>query len=317
MRRSLRVPLGVLRRAWLGLATLGGAAALVQGLLWLAPGDAIDILPNAEEVRPVLEHEWGLDQPIWVRWATFLWRALHFDLGTSLTWRPGAPVIEVIAWPALRTLGWVSAGMLVSLAIAVVMARVTAGRPSIARRAVQLLSPVPLFLLAHFAINGLNSVAFDLMNRGFIARPSWFALPDTDSWLRTLLAVGLLAIGSGALTDLHGQVEDAFVAVRGSGYVDAARARGEPVGAHVAWNLTPILASLACSRVAFFVGGTVVLEKVLLLNGVGAVLWQAAQLRDYNVALGITVVLAAVVVSVRLVGDLIKLALDPRVGREA
>jgi peptide/nickel transport system permease protein len=314
--RSLRIPLGVLQRAALGLATLAGAVALVQGLLWLAPGDAIDVLPNAEDVRPVLEREWGLDKPIVVRWLLFLWRALHLDLGTSLTYRPGAPVVEVIAVPAVRTFCWVSAGMVLSLGIAVAIARFTAGRPSALRRLLQLFSPVPLFLLAHFAINGLNAAAFDLMNRGFISRPGWFALPDTDSWLRTALAISLLALGSGALTDLHGQVEDAFVQVRGSGYVDAARARGEPIGPHVAWNLVPMLATLVCSRVAFFVGGTVVLEKVLLLNGVGAVLWQAAQLRDYNVALGITVVLAAVVVSVRVAGDLGKLALDPRVGRE-
>lgn len=316
MTRSLRIPLGLVQRGSFAIATLAGAVALVQALLWLAPGDAIDVLPNAEDVRPVLEREWGLDKPIVVRWALFLWRALHLDLGTSLTWRPGAPVLEVIAGPAVRTLGYVSAGMLLSLGVAIAIAQTTAGRPSVLRRVLQLFSPVPLFLLAHFAINGLNAVAFDLVNRGFIARPDWFALPDTDSWLRTLLAIGLLATGSGALTDLHGQVEDAFVQVRGSGYVDAARARGEPVGPHVAWNLVPILAWLVCSRVAFFVGGTVILEKVLLLNGVGAVLWQAAQLRDYNVALGVTIVLAAVVVAVRTAGDLLKLGLDPRVGRD-
>lgn len=317
MIRSFRIPMGVLQRAAFGFATLAGAVALVQVLLWLAPGDAIDVLPNAEELRPVLEREWGLDQPIVVRWLLFLWRLLHLDLGTSLTFRPGAPVFEVIAGPALRTFGWVSAGMLLSLAVAILIGQTTAGRPSVLRRMIQLSSPVPLFLLAHFAINGLNGVAFDLMNRGFIARPDWFALPDTSSWLRTALAVSLLALGSGALTDLHGQVEDAFITVRGSGYVDAARARGEPTGLHVAWNLTPVLASLACSRAAFFVGGTVILEKVLLLNGVGAVLWQAAQLRDYNVALGVTVVLAALVVLIRMAGDLVKLGLDPRVGRES
>lgn len=62
------------------VATVLGAAALVLTMLWLAPGDAIDTLPNGEALRPVLMAEWGLDQPLPVRYLRWLGRAVQ---GTS------------------------------------------------------------------------------------------------------------------------------------------------------------------------------------------------------------------------------------------
>jgi ABC-type dipeptide/oligopeptide/nickel transport system permease component len=196
------------------------------------------------------------------------------------------------------------------------LAWTTAGRPSLPRKLIQAVSVTPLFLLAHVLVHGLNEGAWAAMNAGLVDRPSWFALPDQPSSLRMALAIALLAVGSGALVDVHGEVEDALVRIRQSGYVDAARARGVPVWPHVLWNLVPPLAAITVSRVAFFVGGLVILEKVMLLNGVGAILWQAAQLRDYNVALGITIVLAGAVAATRLVGDTVRLLVDPRLSAE-
>lgn len=292
--------------------TVAGAMALVVALLWLAPGDAIDLLPNGDELRPVLEAEWGLDQPLHERYVRYVASATRGDLGTSLTYRPGAPVAEIIAGPAIRSLGWAFAALVLSLGGGVALGWRTAGRSSLSRAAVQLVSIAPLFLLAHLAVHGLNEAAWWAMNEGLVGRPSWFALPDQPSVLRTALAIALLAVGSGALSDVQHEVEEALVRIRKSAFVDAARARGARTWPHVAWNLVPPLAGVAISRAAFFVGGLVVLEKVLLLNGVGAILWQAALLRDYTLALGITVVLAAAVAATRLLGDAIRLVVDPR-----
>ena len=292
--------------------TVLGAALFVLVLLYSAPGDPIDLLPNADEVRPVLEAEWGLDKPLPVRFARWTAHALVGDFGTSVTYRPGAPVIEVIAGPALRSLAWAFCALGSALGIGTALAWFTAGRPALARRAVQAISLIPLFLLAHVLVAGLNDVTWRLMARGTIDRPSWFAIPDQPSTLRVVLAVGLLAVGSGALTGVHAAVEDALVRVRSSGYVDAARALGTPTAPHVWRNLLPEVAAIAAARTATFVGGLVVLEKVLLLNGVGAILWEAALLRDYNLAMGIAVVLALVVATTRLVSDVVRTWMDPR-----
>src|SRR5690606_10379529 len=139
----------------------------------------------------------------------------------------------------------------------------------------------PVFLLAHLAVNLINEGTLGLIERGLIDRPEWFALPGQAGLFRTTLAIVLLAVGSGALAEVRAEAENALSTIRASGYVAAARARGERLLPHIALNLAVPLTTVASSRAAFFVGGLVILEKVLLLNGIGSILWQAAVLRDY------------------------------------
>ncbi|MBW2257418.1 MAG: ABC transporter permease, partial [Deltaproteobacteria bacterium] len=259
--------------------TLLGAASLVLALLWAAPGDPIDLIPNGEELRPVLEEQWQLDRPIPVRLLHYLGNAVRGDLGTSLTYRPGMPVMTVIAAPTLRSLGWLLTALALTLVWGTALAWGTAGRRSLNRRLIQAVSIAPVFLIAHLSVNLINEVTLSLVDGGWMARPAWFALPGQPSAFRSALAVVVLAVGSGALTEVRAEVENALVEIRSSGYVAAARARAEPLWRHVFLNLVGPLTTIAATRAAFFVGGLVILEKVLLLNGIGSILWQAALLR--------------------------------------
>ncbi len=292
--------------------TLLGAVGAVFLLLWSAPGDPIDLLPNADELRPVLEVEWRLDEPLPLRFGAYVGGALQGDLGISLAYRPGMPVTEVIAGPALRSLGWLVAALLLTLAWGTTLAWWTAGRSSVERKVLQAISILPVFLLAHLAVHLINGATHWLIEAERIARPAWFALPGEASPFRSLLAVVVLAVGSGALAEVRAEVESALGDMRRSGWATAVRARGGRLAPHLLRNLIGPLTTIASNRAAFFVGGLVILEKVLLLNGVGSILWQAAVLRDYPLALGITVVLAAVVCASRLLGDTLRLAVDPR-----
>ncbi|HHO50663.1 MAG TPA: ABC transporter permease [Deltaproteobacteria bacterium] len=294
------------------LATLLGAIAFVGLLLVLAPGDPISLIPNGEELRPQLEAEWGLSRPLHERYLHYLSRILTLDLGTSLAYRPGQPVIDVIRGPALYSLGRVLAALSCAMAWGTALAWWTAERPSAPRILIQGISIVPIFLLAHATVTGLNEGAFALMTAGYIERPPWFALPDQPSALRTQLSILLLAVGSGSLSEVHAQVEEALVRIRRSAYVDAARARGAPLWPHIALNLLPPLASTLAERAAFLAGGIVIVEKVLLLNGAGSVLWEAALLRDYDLAMALALLAAAAVGLVRLASDAVRLAVDPR-----
>lgn len=293
------------------VATLLGAAAFVMALLVLAPGDPIDLLPNGEALRPTLEAQWGLDRPVPVRWLRSVGRALTLDFGTSLTYRPGEPVGAVIAGPALRTLGLVFGALSCSVLWGFGLAWLTAGQ---ARRGwiVQLVSIVPVFLLTHALVLGINEATWSLVQAGHIERPGWFALPDQPSALRTTLAIVVLAVGSGALAEAHSQIEDALNQIRKSPYVDAVRARGQSTLPHILRNLVPPLATTVAERAAFLAGGVVIAEKVLLVNGLGAVLWQAAILRDYDLALAIALLAAAFVGLARLLADGVRVAIDPR-----
>jgi ABC-type dipeptide/oligopeptide/nickel transport system permease component len=294
------------------IATLAGAIGLVMLLLALAPGDPIDLLPNSEEVRPELEARWNLGHSLPVRYGLYLSQLAQGDLGVSLAYRPGMPVTEVLGGPLLRSAGLLLSSWSLALLWGISLAWYTAGRGARTIFFLQFVSITPVFLLAHLAIFGFNTTAWSLMEAGSISRPGWFALPDQASTLRTALAVIILAIGSGSLSEIHKDVENALVEVRQSGFVDAARARGTPLWPHLAWNLIAPLSSIAVSRSAFLVGGLIIIEKVMLLNGAGSILWRAAQLRDYDLCLGVALFAAMVVAGTRFVADILRISIDPR-----
>ena len=291
------------------VATLAGAALLVQLLLALAPGDAADLVTDDPTLRAALLDHWGLDQPLLKRWGVFLWNALHGDLGTSLTYRPGEAVASLVWRAAGRSVGLLMGAVTMVTVLGIVLGY-TGGQ--VTRRSVQMFSVAPAFLLAAGAVTFINEQAWSMMEAGTLERPSWFALPLQDHPLRTALAVTVLAIGSSALSEVVASVAGELRRIRESSYVEAARARGATLWPHVLSNLVPPLTTVIASRTAFFLGGLVVIEKVLSINGAGAMLWQACRLRDLPVAMGITLVAAAVVAMARLVGDLVRLSADPR-----
>ena len=175
---------------------------------------------------------------------------------------------------------------------------------------------MPAFLAAFLVVMVVNAATWALIQRGSIARPDWFALPDTPSLLRTALAVTVLAIAGGALTEMHAACDSEIQRLRNATFVEAARARGAATWPHVLSNLVPPLVTLAATRTATLLGSLVIVEKVLLFNGAGATLWQAYRMRDFPVAIGITLAGAAVVCGARLAADLVRITVDPRLWSE-
>jgi len=298
------------------LLTLAGAVLFVQLLLWAAPGDPIDLVPNGMEFRAELEAEWDLDRPLPARFVSYIGRAIRGDLGTSLTYRPGSSVAELAGPAAVRSARTLLPALALTLSWALLMAWFSGRRGGPIARLTQAVSIAPVFLLAFLAVTFLNESVFSLMQSGALERPFWFALPDTDSWVRSALAIVILAVGSGALSEVTVACVDELNHLRNAPFIEAAVARGANVVPHLAWNLIPAIASVFSNRAAFFVGGLVIIEKVLQLNGAGAMLWQACLMRDYPLAMGLTVLAASAVCCARLLSDIVRVAVDPRL-REA
>jgi ABC-type dipeptide/oligopeptide/nickel transport system permease component len=226
--------------------------------------------------------------------------------------RPGASVWSLIGAAASRSAGLVAAALALGLALALPLG-LSGAR---ARRVTLALSAAPIFLALYVLMTALNEGAWALIEAGRITRPGWFALPDADSGLRWALGACALAWGSSSLAELQGAVAEELTRLRRAPFVLAAQARGEPAWPVALRNALPPLAEVAASQVAVTLGGLIVVEVALQQNGAGALFWQACRQRDLPLACGLAAAAALIVAAARLVSDLLRLWLDPRL-REA
>ena len=301
-----------LRRALAALGSVLGATLLLQALVGLAPGDAADLAANDAALRDALSAAWGLDEPLLTRWARFVVSAARGDLGESLTVRPGASVSALITASGARSAGLALAALALGLGLGLPLGFGGAR----ARRLTLVLSAAPVFLALYAVMTGLNEGAWALIEAGRIHRPDWFALPDAASGLRWTIGACALAWGSSSLAELQGATAEELGRVYRAPFVLAAQARGEPAWPVALRSLLPPLMEVGASQVAVVLGGLIVVERALQLNGAGDLFWRACSQRDLPLACGLAASAALVVAAARLLSDLARLWLDPRL-REA
>lgn len=306
-----------LARRSLGFAaTVAIAATAVMALFALAPGDAIDSLPNGPEVRAALEGEWGLGGGFASRLSAGLTRLATGQLGHSLTYRPGTPVAELVwsGFAASATL--LVPALLLGAALGYAGAALRRGRGAPLVRAASAASAVPVVLAALGVVTGLNAAAWAAMGRGWIDRPSWFALPEEPGFVRAALAVLVLGLASArlaSLVDRAGSVLDALLAAP---FVDAERARGGPVGRLVARHLVVPTAALLAEQLPALLSALVVVERAFSMPGAGSMFWASCGARDWPLAAGLVVAAATLVAGARLAAETFAIALDPRAREE-
>lgn len=293
-----------------------GTIFLLQFLLWSAPGDPIDMLPlygsELERIRPELERLWGLDLPPFQRIMQFFAHAIQGDLGESLIVHKGQPVATVTSKAWAHSIRILVPALILSLALSLLIAWHTAGRRAASVRvSIQIVSILPIFLFICLIIQW-DDYVWSLIQQDKIERPSWFPLHIQESPIRNAVAVAILAVGSNCLAEVHSTLENAILRVRDSGFVTAARARGERVWPHILRNILPEIVHLGASRVVLMTGGLVILEHIFNMNGAGAKIWTSCVRRDYPLALGLVLGAALLVCSCRLAADVFRLLWDPR-----
>ncbi len=307
-----------------GLAVVLGVVTLTFLLLHLAPGDPIDIIlgPTATaEQAAAQRHSLGLDRPLPAQFAGWLSRFARGDWGSSIA--KGRPVRAILgdAWPATARLVGLSLVLsyLIGLAIGVVQAARSGSRSD----TLLSVSSVTLFavpgywlglmlvlvftywtqLLPAFGAAGLDS---DYLRGGswLVDRLRHLALP-----LATLTLIGI----GGAARYVRGAMLDTL----SQPFIITARAKGlttrRVVGRHALRNaLTPVVTMLGLSLPVLF-SGAVFVEAVFAWPGVGRVLVEAVQGRDYPVVMAATAVSAVLVVAGNMLADVLAAWLDPRI----
>jgi len=306
----------LLKRLFIGLLTLAVASMVVFAVMELLPGDPARLMlgmnATAESVA-ALRNQMGLDDPILIRYLNWVGGMLVGDFGRSFTY--SAPVISLIAERAVVSLPLALIALFLSTAIAIpvgIFAAARRGRvgDTISMGAAQIGVAVPNFWFALMLVY-VFAVWLQLVPAGGF--PGW----GGGIWpgLRALILPAIaLALPQAAI--LARVTRSAMLEVLGEDYIRTARAKGMP-RRYVLWRhalrnaMIPVLTILGL-QFAFLLAGTIIIENVFYLPGLGRLVFQAISQRDLIVVEGVVMLLVASVILINLLVDICYAVVDPR-----
>jgi peptide/nickel transport system permease protein len=301
------------RLAQLALVLLGVTLATFA-LLHLVPGNPartlLGVHATAREVA-FLDREWGLSRPLPAQYGDYLVRLLHGNLGESIYYQ--VPVAGLIGHALPVTLEMLAIGALFGITAAIPLALLAATRPGrAADHAVRVLPMaglgMPPFWVG-FILLILFSITFHLFPAG-----GYGATPAQH--LASLILPGL-TVAAVTTPILVRSLRLALLDALGSDFVTAATAKGldrwRVLVRHGLRNALVPAVSVLAVNLGYLLGGTVVIENVFGLPGVGSLLLTGIFNRDFDIVQSVTLVYALLVVLINLGADLAYAALDPRV----
>ncbi len=310
----------LLRRLLSFLATLAVASAVVFAVLELLPGNAAEVILGetaTPESVAALQARLGLDRPPLTRYLDWVGGLLQGRSANSVSY--DTPTAELIAERLHVTLPLAAMAMLLTVVLALALGLYAASRHNKlgdvgVMAASQLGIAIPNFWFAILLIL-LFAVKLQWVNAGGF--PGWTEDDDGGLWEGfTALLLPALALALVQAAILTRVTRSAVLEVLREDFVRTARAKGlsrrQALWRHVLRNaLIPVL-TVAGLQFANLVTGTIVVENVFVLPGIGRLVFQAIANRDLVVVRDVVMLLAAVVVVVNLVVDLLYAVVDPR-----
>ena len=267
---------------------------------------AIGGMDASREETERLRTTYGLDRPVVLQYLDWAGRALHGDFGISFFSKEDVFQLILSRLPVTVVLAFLSLGL--GLLIAVPLGVFAATRPG----------------------SWIDRVALSLAVLGQAMPSYWSALllillfgvqlqilpiSGTDSWLNFVLPT--LALGWFVMPVLMRLARAGMIDVLAADYVRTARAKGLPrrvvLFKHALRNAIMPVVAVAAVQLGFLLGGSIVVESVFALNGVGLLAWNAIQRSDFPVVQAIVLIVAFLFVFLNLLADLINAFLDPRI----
>ena len=299
------------------IATLAGASVVVFLVLDILPGNAAQILmgPDASpEAVAALASKLGLDQPAWQRYGLWISGLLRGDMGLSYAY--STPVSELV----LERLALTVPLALMAMALTTVLA-LAAGVYAAAHH--NKVGDVGVMGLAQLGIAIPNFWFAILLILLFSVHLQWFSAGGFDGWseglgqgLKSLLlpAIALAVVQAAILARI---TRSAVLEVLREDFVRTARAKGLSQRAalwrHVLRNAMVPVITVMGMQFAELLAGTIVVENVFFLPGLGRLIFQSIANRDLIVVRNCVMLLAAMVIVVNFVVDLLYAVIDPRI----
>ncbi len=286
-----------------------GVATLVFGLIHWVPGDPVEVMlgesGNGAD-RQAMRHALGLDQPLWLQWLHFIAGLFKGDLGRSLY---SQTAVTELLLPRL--------GATVELAVAAL--------------GIALLLAIPLGLLAAarrgsawdtfssgFALLGVSIPNFwlgPLLVLMFSLWLGWFPVSGRDGLASLVLPA--VTLGTALAAILSRMIRSSLLEVMSEDFIRTAKAKGlSPYRVWIGHGLRnawlPVLTVLGM-QLGTLLGGAVVTENVFNWPGLGTLLIESIQRRDYPVVQGAVLLISLSYVLVNLLTDLLYARIDPRI----
>lgn len=304
----------VLFRPFQFVPVLFGISVITFVLVRLIPGDPARILLGTRATPTAIANiraQYGLDDPMWMQYFYFLRNLGAGEMGKSTLYK--IDVLRLIATRIEPTLALVVAGVLIALLITIPFAALSARRHGgLADHAVRIVSTLGI----GFPSFWLGAMLIIL----FAVRLDWLPVSGYGQTLGTklthLILPGLtIALSLSAV--LTRSLRAGMIAGLQSDIATAAGARGMPEGVvfwrHVVPNALVPTVNLLAINIGWLIGGTVVVESVFALPGLGQLMVRGIFSRDYMVVQGVALTFACATVLINFIADIITVALDPRV----
>lgn len=298
----------LLRRLAVALCVCVAVSALSFGLMFVVGDPAVAIAGAGGSARDAeaIRHAYGFDRPYVVQYLGWVGHVLRGDFGQSIYFN--LPVTEIVRarLPVTAILGVLS--FTLALVVAVPLGIVAARKPG------GLTDRLALLL----AVTGQAVPSFWLGLMAIVVFGVWYGLVPTsgaDTWQGYILPVVVLAYS--AMPAMMRITRSGMIEVLGTDYIRSAEAKGlatwQVIVGHALRNAILPLVSLAALQLGVLLSGSIVIESVFALNGLGRLAWESLLRADLPVVQAVILILSLVYVVLTTAGDLVNAWLDPRI----
>lgn len=303
----------VKRLLWM-IPILLGVVIIVFTLMYVTPGDTATIMLGdsaTPESKAAFNEEYGLNEPYIVQLGNYI-KNLFFHLDMGKSYRTGQPVMDEILTRLPNTLKLASLAMVLAVIIGVVTGIISAVKQytladNIATGVALFGVSMPPFWLGLLLILAF-SVKLDMV-------PSVVVKGQWNSWILPTITLGTAVAGI-----IMRMTRSSMLDVIRQDYIRTARAKGvsgwRVIFGHALKNsLIPVITYVG-PMLAYIVTGSLVVEQIFAVPGIGRYFVSSITGRDYPLIMGTTIVLAVLIVVMNLVSDILYKVVDPRITLE-
>lgn len=300
------------------IPVLLGILAVVFLLIRLIPGDAVQLFLGTQvEMTPEqmaeLRRFFGVDKPIWAQFVDYLGRILRGDFGVSL--RTSRPVLPDIMARLPLSFQLAMFSLAIALTIAVPLGILSAVTRNSAFDVLTRIGGLLGLSMPNFWLGAMLILVFSRYLHVSLGQ----YVPLSQNPLGTLESLYLpaIALGTAIAAILMRYIRSSLLEVLGQDYVRTARGKGLRASAvmlrHALPNAMIPVITVVGFQMGYLLGGTVVIEEIFALPGMGRLVLRAIFQRDYPVVQGVVLTIALLFVVTNLVVDLLYAWIDPRI----